>query len=59
MGKLTVAEEVAPGLRWPFEDGKALYPEMKIAKICAGIPLIRRLAASVKIDESATPAKSP
>jgi len=58
----TVAEELAAGLRRPFEDDKddkALYPEVNIAKMHAGIPSIRRLAASVKIDESATPAWSP
>ena len=57
--KPTVIEELAGGLRWPFEDGKALYPEVNIAKMHAGIPLIRRLAASVKIDKGARPAKSP
>jgi hypothetical protein len=56
VGKPTFAEELAAGSRWPFEDGKALHPEVNIAKMHAGIPLIRRLAASVKIDESATPA---
>jgi hypothetical protein len=59
VGKPMVAEELAAGLRWPFEDGKALYPEVNIAKMHAEIPLIRRLAASVKIDKSATPAWSP
>jgi hypothetical protein len=59
VGKPTVAEELAAGLRWPFEGGKALYPEVNIAKMDSGIPPIRQLAASVKIDESATPAWSP
>lgn len=54
--KPTVAEELAAGLRRPFEDDKALYPEVNIAKMHAGIPLIRRLAGFRKIDESATPA---
>jgi len=58
-GRRTGAEELAAGLLWPFEVGKALHPEVNIAKMHARIPLIRRLAASVKIDESATPAKSP
>jgi hypothetical protein len=50
---------LAARLRWPFEDGQALHPEVNIAKMHAEIPLIRRLAASVKIAESATPAQSP
>lgn len=52
----TVAEELAAGLRWPFKDDKALYPEVNIVKMHAGIPLIRRVAGFRKIDESATPA---
>jgi hypothetical protein len=54
-GKLMVAEELATGLRWPFEAGKALHPQMNIAKTHAGILLIRRLAASVRIGKSVTP----
>ena len=59
VGKPTGVEELAAGLRWPFEGGKVFYPEVNISKMHAGIPSIRRLAASVKIDESATPAWSP
>lgn len=58
MGKPTVAEELVARLRWPFEDGKALHPDVNIARMHAAIPLIRLLAASVKIDKSATPAWS-
>jgi hypothetical protein len=56
VGKPTVAAELVARLRWTSEDGKALHPEVNIAKMHARIPLIRLLTASAKIDKSATPA---
>jgi gluconate kinase len=35
VGKPTVAAELVARLRWTLEDGKALHPEVNIAKMHA------------------------